>query len=124
MNLLLQRARVTPVGIFGQLRAPTLLLSTLEHAFPEGPKIPAGVYTCVRRKSPKFGYDVFMLVDVPGHEFIEIHRGNFNADSDGCVLVGLGHTLVSITNSEMAFERLMKAQEGVNEFQLTVKDAV
>ena len=127
MNLTLTRFRITPLGAFGELRSAdnTLYLKTLEHVYEDGSvKIPSGVYTCVRRKSPHFGYDLFMLVGVPAHEFIEIHIGNFNADSDGCILVGMGSTLVSITNSKAAFEALMKTQEGVDEFTLTVKDAI
>jgi hypothetical protein len=50
--------------------------------------IPAGVYTAHRYRSPKRGYDVFMLDNVPGRDAVELHIGNTTADTDGCILLG------------------------------------
>jgi hypothetical protein len=68
--------------------------STLEPPWRENKPnvscIPAGVYTIKPRSSPKF--DEHLIVDdVPGRSYILAHRGNTPADTEGCVLVGMGH---------------------------------
>ena len=131
MDFTLIRQPGSSMGIFGELEASEpdgLLLSTLEHAFmqPDGtfkPAVPAGVYTCKRRLSPRFGYDVFELLNVPGHDFIEIHKGNYNHQSDGCILLGMEQTATMITSSLEAFTRFMELQHGLDTFQLTILDA-
>lgn len=114
-------------GIFGKMVADDNSFScvTLEHAYPAGtnqwaPKIPVGTYTCVRRLSPKFGYDVFMLKDVPGHDYVEIHIGNYNSNSDGCILLGEMQLTGMISESRTTFERFMSLLTGVDEFTLVV----
>ena len=127
MNFTLIRSSKGVFGIFGQMKGEgtPLVFSTLEHAFKQSdgsysPVVPEGTYACVRRSSPKFGFDVFMLKEVPGHNFVEIHVGNFNKDSDGCILLGLKSTNISISDSRDAFSKFMALQSGVNEFTLTV----
>lgn len=131
MDLTLTRIHSGASGIFGimtDMRGDSIA-ETLEHAYDQGegkfaPKIPAGKYKCVRRLSPRFGFDVFMLENVPGATFIEIHPGNYNKDSDGCILVG---EIISgqgpnemISQSRLAFESLMQLQSGLNAFVLMV----
>lgn len=55
-------------------------------------RIPAGRYPVTKYQSPKFGFTVLLLHDVPGREAIEIHAGNFFTDSTGCILPGEKHT--------------------------------
>jgi len=43
--------------------------------------IPAGIYTCVPYFSPSRKEDCWILQDVPGFTFIEIHKGNFGCDA-------------------------------------------
>ncbi len=101
MDLTLTRTDFREDGIFGELSntaSGARLACTLEHAYPVNmsltvekawePKIPAGVYTAKRYMSPKHGYEVFRLLSVPGSDYDEIHIGNYNKDSDGCILVG------------------------------------
>ena len=113
-------------GIFGVIESTdgSLQFATLEHAYGSGknwsPKIPPGEYNCIRRLSPKFGYDVFMLENVPKCDFIEIHIGNYNRDSDGCILLGTAQEGVMVVNSKEAFGQFMAALEGVDSFKLTV----
>lgn len=103
---------------------------SLEHSYNiDGkwiPKIPAGVYTCKRRMSPHFGYEVFQVLDVPNCTFIEIHRGNFESQSAGCILVGEDPSTASgplmVTNSEVTFNKFMELQDGIDSFLLTVKE--
>ena len=127
MDMSLRRIAFGPHGIISRMHnddGPQFW--TLEHAYANGsmyqPKIPDGAYSCVRRLSPKFGYDVFMLENVPDCSFIEIHIGNFNQDSEGCILLGvkLGPDGQSVLSSAQAFDQFMLMQTGVQAFKLTV----
>ena len=95
---------------------------TLEHAFDDlTTSVPVGVYTCRRYHSPKFGYDVFVLDGVPGHTFIEIHIGNYNKDSHGCILLGMHDAGYMIDHSREAFNSFMAVQAGLDTFELEVR---
>jgi len=58
--------------------------------------IPAGRYRVVLEYSGKFGADTMTLVDVPGYTYVRIHPGNTPADTDGCIILGMRATDVSI----------------------------
>ena len=126
MDMVLKRTSCEQTGIYGIFSSAEGAWSclTLEHAFfDEGqyhPKIPVGTWQCVRRLSPHFGIDVFCLVGVPGHSFLEIHVGNYNDDSDGCVLLGQSRIGNMIDNSRNTFDDFMRRQTGVNSFNLVV----
>lgn len=49
--------------------------------------IPEGKYKVTKIYSPKFG-KCFLLHDVPDRSAILIHKGNYNTDTRGCILVG------------------------------------
>ena len=99
--------------------------------------IPAGTYKMVRYRSPKRGYDVFMLVGVPGRTAIEIHPANTEEDVEGCIGLGLrygvltvkdedqpGHPEVTkraVLDSQLAFRRFMYWMTGINEAEITVE---
>lgn len=145
MNPTLVRKDFRVDGIFGELwdERGEFYCVTLERAYPRKeitypeetqntyspftylPKIPPGKYRCTRFNSPHLGYIVWMLHDVPGHDHCLIHIGNYNENSDGCVLVGkqignktdLGKMIMS---SEPTFKKLMKDTESLTEMQLTV----
>lgn len=123
----LVRYDYTEAGIFGVMLDDGFKCETLEHAYADGPnfvaKVPIGTYKCIRRHSPKFGYDVFLISGIPDHDFVEIHKGNENKDSDGCTLLGLTRSGISITFSKMAFDSFMKHLTGINEFPLEVSNA-
>lgn len=121
-------------GIFGYMSTEDGSFScyTLEHAYPNAwgtafsPKLATGIYTCVRYRSPKFGYDVFIVQNVPPFQGnpvsdIEIHKGNYNGLSHGCILLGatieVGKDLLE---SKIAFDQFMRLMAGVNSFQLSV----
>lgn len=131
----LTRTDYLATGIFGLLtdRDNRLIFCTAEHAYPVtsdavtasisyAPKVPAGTYTCKRRLSPEFGYDLFWITDVPGATWIEIHIGNYpQVDSEGCVLLGLarvGNT--EIVKSRRAFDQFMDSLTGIDSFELEI----
>lgn len=87
MKLTLRRTISGPSGTFGMLCGADPVCLTKE---PVDPIIPAGTYKCTVYDSPKFGTKVFLLHDVPGHSYVELHYGNFLRDTKGCPLVGYG----------------------------------
>ncbi len=130
MNIILRRTEESAEGIFGAMtdELGNQVCVTLEHAYDSGlgngtfaPKIPAGTYTCRRRLSPHFGFEVFEVLKVPNCTFIEIHPGNTEKDSIGCILVGTTRQGDAITQSRVAFDKFMELQKGLDSFQLTVQ---
>lgn len=143
MNLVLKRLQSGPDGIFSDLldEDGTLVAQTLEHAFNAAapgylyqPKLPYGEFKCVRgthKLHDMVPFWTFEVTGVPGHTGILFHIGNYNADSDGCILLG-NHVIATegpeadskivkmITESKKAFAKFMALQEGVDEFTLTV----
>lgn len=49
--------------------------------------IPKGEYQVMKHYSPRYGY-TFWLKDVPNRSEILIHQGNYNRDTQGCILPG------------------------------------
>ena len=76
--------------------------------------IPEGEYEAHRIYSPKFG-KCFHIQDVPGRSEILIHKGNYNKDTHGCILVGMGHAdinedgVMDVIESTRAMEKLQNA---------------
>jgi hypothetical protein len=133
MKVLLIRSRYRADGIFGEFKIYPggTVCQSLEHAYQNAdgtysPKIPAGVYQCSLRHSPKFERELYEVKNVPGHTDILIHAGNYNEDSDGCILIGqgLGRKLNNgfmITSSIKALENFMAIEHGAD-FDLTIED--
>lgn len=65
--------------------------------------IPYGTYDLVISFSPHFGHDLPLLVGVPDFSGVRIHPGNTAADTEGCILLGLGRADTTITESRIAF---------------------
>lgn len=133
MNLLLKRQQRTASGIFSILstEAGEQIACCLEHAYYTGaatysPKIPNGTFNCVRGMHRLHNmvddFETFEITDVVGHDDLLFHWGNYNKDSEGCILLGdsfaLGMTM--ITKSRETFAEFMKLQENVQSFTLTV----
>jgi hypothetical protein len=138
MDLLLQRTQWEFDGIFGECRnlAGDVVIYTCEHAYPDSlgsydAKIPEGEYICVRGMHQLAGisapFETFEVTNVPGHAGILFHVGNFNSDSSGCILCGMGITTISnqqaLSQSKIAFQKFMALQADVNQFNLTVKNS-
>ena len=58
--------------------------------------IPAGAYRVSLENSPRFGPDTLTINDVPGFDYIRMHAGNSPADTEGCLVLGMRATAVSI----------------------------
>ena len=118
MRWRLVRNQYLESGIFGLLTSEDGMYTfcTLEHSYDLKPKVTAGIHPCIPYNSPKHGC-ICPLLNAPedqGHEF-EVHIGNYNADSIGCILVGLGLGNASsggkmLTSSKQAFEQIMKLE--------------
>jgi hypothetical protein len=107
---------------------------TLEHAFPQDsetyfPIIPNGIFTCrrgIHSLHNGIPFETFEVTGIEGHSGLLFHPGNYNKDSEGCILVGTVVTTYDskgdkmITGSRDKFQEFMKRLDGVNEFQLKV----
>jgi hypothetical protein len=58
--------------------------------------IPQGIYRVTLEQSGRFGPDTPTINDVPGFKYIRMHAGNTSADTEGCILLGMQATEVSL----------------------------
>lgn len=137
MNLKLKRTDFREDGIFGVLLDENgkQIAVTLEHAYDSGlgngsykAKLAPGHYECKRgmhRLHNLIPFETFEIIDNdPKTTGLLFHVGNYNKDSEGCVLLGraYGGDPRMITNSRMAFGAFMALQIGKTKFMLTVED--
>lgn len=139
MKLRLVRNAKRIDGIFSDLffeDEAERMFECLEHSYQNDagefePKIPNGTFTCVRgmhqlghegNLTPPFS--TFEVTGVEGHSGLLFHRGNFNKDSAGCILVGQNIANVGgaeiITGTVQAFEAFLERLDGIDEFELEV----
>ncbi len=129
MELELQRDHYSAIATTGMLSFDGVLRAyTLERPSLHYPMdfhcIPAGRYSISLYPSPHFKR-IMPLLDVPGHEGIEMHWGNYPRDSHGCILVGTTRGQDVIFNTYEKFEEIFPIIEsGVNSGScfITVKD--
>ena len=129
VHLTLVRDKFTPITSIGRLYInDEYFCETLEdRTRPPGVKIygetaiPLGTYKITLFMSPKRGYLVPLLHNVPMFSWIEIHIGNSCADTMGCILVGEKRGTDRIYNSTNAFRRLMKILQAEDEISITIK---
>ena len=138
MKLILKRRNYRLDGVFGELtdEQGNCICFTLERSYADlnaleaiSPKLPAGTYKCVkgphRLKGMVQDFETFEVMNVPGHWGILFHVGNYNEDSEGCILLGEGlgtrqKNGVMLTNSKKAFAKFMTLLKDVDDFQLLV----
>lgn len=77
--------------------------------------IPAGSYEVYIRESSRFKRPMPYLKNVPLFEGIMIHTGNWSTNVEGCIAIGMGHTMVDkIDQSKKAFDLLFpKIQKSI-----------
>jgi len=130
MTLTLIRRNFRPDGIFSDLMTEDgrLMAKCLEHSFDGKPKVYDGTFTCVKgthQLDHEGPFTTFEITGVQGHSGILFHVGNYNKDSDGCVL--LGEDIVKsdvvpwmITKSKIQFDDFMTIMGDLTEFMLKV----
>ena len=59
-----------------------------EWKIKETTAIPTGRYEVKLQVSGRFGPDTPTLMNVPGFEYIRVHAGNTEKDTEGCLLLG------------------------------------
>lgn len=90
-------------------------------------RIPAGVYNITLRRegthhtkyAQKFGglhKGMLWIRDVPNFEYILIHIGNFDEDTEGCILVGSAARLMPEKKLEQSTEAYLKLYQMVCDF--------
>lgn len=142
MDMVLIRTDFREDGIFGILMhaedGANFECRTLEHSYGQNghgwrPKLPPGQYICVKgmhtldhHPQP---FEAFEVMGVPGHHGILFHIGNFNNDSDGCILLGTeaiqdpkSPSLQILSDSKDAFLAFMAAQGDAVTFKLIVEE--
>ncbi len=103
MKLLLTRTTFSPKSTMGDLVVDGVPeCYTLEPATP----IPVGTYALSLYDSPRFHEVVPLLMNVPGHDFIEFHPGNAPQDTKDCILPGINKAKDWVGNSRAAFINL------------------
>ena len=128
MRNTLNRVDYSEGGIFGQFFFENDSLPfcvTLEHSFNGVPVVPLGVFNCVRgvhRLSDGVAFETFEITGIDGHSGLLFHAGNFNDDSHGCVLLGESRAINYITNSRKKFNDFMMRLQGIDQFQIEVKN--
>ena len=69
-------------------------------------------------------FETFEVMGVPKCTGILFHVGNYNHDSEGCILVGenlgVANGKLMLTRSRLAFQRFMRELSSVKEFTLVV----
>lgn len=112
----------TPFGAFGHWILPEgRLLYTCEDRWrnnqnnisciPPGPADPPIIYEIERDRTGRFQY--YRFINVDGRDNIEVHNGNEEDNTEGCVLIGTGLGLLNdkwaVTNSKKALEILVNS---------------
>ena len=119
----LERIELNSEGIFSALTVSGKVFYTLEHSYDCIPKVQPAVYKCVRgthQLHDGIPFETFEITGVEGHSGILFHVGNYNKDSDGCVLVGEKKVGNSVVNSKKAFAEFMNLLVGIDDFELVV----
>lgn len=105
-----------------------LWIATLERKWddnkPETSCIPTGKYRARLGDFPKHG-KCFEVTNVPNRTTILFHKGNFQTDSLGCILLGTGFGVINdglaISMSGVAFDWFNKFLAGETEFELEIR---
>lgn len=84
--------------------------------------IPEGKYKCVKDNTGKYKY--WKVLNVPNRSLIEIHNGNFQDETEGCILVGRDHAFFNkewIINFSLTTLKELKVILG-DKFELIIEN--
>ena len=125
MKLTIRRYKDIHDGTLGKFELTgvnTVLMTgyTLESAGPDTTargkdrRIPAGLYSVVWHRSPKFNRVVPVLFNeqVPKDRYIEIHAGIYPKHTEGCILVGKWANDEGVFESVKTLEALLSFIQG------------
>ena len=121
-----QNSKVTlgMLQIIGPEHSP---IYTLENPFRQSGVdscIPAGTYSCKPFSGTKYK-NVFEVINVPNRTAILIHNGNTEADTLGCILVGLSLGTIgtdpAVLESKKGLEYFKNLMQN-SEFTLVIKE--
>lgn len=104
MKITLDRQPSTPDGTLGMVSIDGVFLCySLEPSETRAlfPAIPAGTYRVLITTSNRFKRRLPLIL-VPGRSGIRVHPGNFDDDTEGCVLLGTGKRGCEVVNSRVA----------------------
>lgn len=68
--------------------------------------IPSGLYRIGLENSSRFGADTLTVLNVPGFQYIRIHGGNTQFDTEGCLLPGTRNSSNTVAGSQNALRGL------------------
>ncbi len=128
-QVLIKRCSFTNEGVFGICEVDFFpICNTYELPWKQNKRniscIPAGIYTAFRRKSPKRGYAVFELRDVPGRGNVQVHIGNKARHIRGCILLGerieRAGKDAAVLMSKVAFNEFMGLLKGEKEIKIHI----
>lgn len=126
MTLNLKRTEFSDDGVFGELsdESGKILFYTLEHSYGGQAKLDTGAHKCLlgahRLHGMTSDFQTYEITGVLGHAGILFHWGNFNKDSDGCVLLGQSRVGKMVTSSKDAFAAFMALTDEAQSFELIV----
>ena len=93
-----------------------------EWKIPGKTAIPRGTYRVIITFSNRFQKHLPLLLDVPGFTGIRIHAGNYEGDTEGCLLLGTGRVKEGVSNSRLAMSVFMpRLAEGMKKGVVTIE---
>lgn len=114
--------------LFDQQHNRIFRCDTLELSYKQNQRkiscIKDGVYVVSQNYSFRFGRG-FKLQNVLGRDGILIHCGNFNKDTHGCILIGIGYRDINndnqldVLNSKLTMTLLLKALKTSTTIEIT-----
>lgn len=130
-----------PMGGHHEFRHFTMEDQPNEPKVPGETRIPAGRYKIelrteggmTKRYAKKFSWHrgMLWLQDVPNFTFVYIHYGNYEGDTDGCILVGDGAqsnvlddgmVMSSVAAYTRLYEEIMQAMDAGDEVWITIEN--
>jgi len=119
-----ERATLGMLSILGEKHNPIFTLENPLRSTDIDSRIPGGEYECGPHHSEKYP-NVYEVRNVPNRTAILIHWGNFESDTTGCILVGLGSGMLegqpAVMASKSAFKTLLDTV-GDETFSLWIKE--